>query len=345
MAEINKFDTLSEENEVRDIHAEIAQLDEIKRQIAELSTIPTQCRQPSEINIRPLISIPGNAIALTSSNQNSLQRDDVDFCEACDRLDEADNLFINGMSAEECAALFNNRGLDINTAGSNCEALQDLVDCLIGQHKKTLDITNFCDIKDWLEQLMANIWNVKSALVCDSCGQWNQIRLLWIQVREIWQQMHDVWAELRRITTEILELIECVRTELHDRITREVARLDRRIDETNTRIDETNVRITNEVTRIDERINATNLRVTNLETENLENRRILSAILAQMRQVNAWSDSGQITSGTPDLRGLPSANVNLAAGNINLFGNASGSRYIRTNQIANNPQDIRGGLN
>ena len=316
MDEIKELDSLKDEmNEIRDIQTEIAKIDEIKAQIMALSIPISQCPPTGPVRTQPPFPVPPNAM-IRRSGQNSIQRDDVDFCEACERLDEADNLLVNGMTASECYALFNNRGLDINSAQTNCETLQDLVDCLIGQHKKKLDITNFCDIKDWLEEMMANIWNVKSALVCDSCGQWEQIRLLWVQIREIWEQIVAIWAELVRIKAELLARIECVRSELHERITEEV-------------------RLLNE--RIDREIQTINNRFAN-------NERILTAILEQLRHVGVWGGSNLPSTAPINLNGSPNTGINLAAGNINLFGNASGSRFIRTNQITNNPQDIRGGL-
>jgi len=246
--------------EERDLHAELAEIEEIKKQINALSTTPTQCPQPGQIQRRPDIQIPSDAMS-RQPNNNSILNNNIDFCEACQELEAADNLFINGLGAAECLSFFNNRGLGLDAAETNCESLQKMVDCLIGQHKKRLEITNFCDIKDWLEQLMANIWNIKSALICDSCGQWHQIQLLWRQAAEIWEQIRAIWSELMRIKTEILDLIECIRNELNARITREVERLDGRIDETNIRIDATNVRLTNEVNRLDGRVDTTNVRI------------------------------------------------------------------------------------
>ena len=316
MEEIKELDRLENEiDEMRDIQTEIAKVDEIKREISALAIPVSLCLPIVPVRTQPRFPEPPNAMVRAAQGESSVQRDDVDFCEACNNLEEADNLFANGLTSEECQALFKNRGLGINSAESNCETLQDLVDCLIGQHKRKLDVTNFCDIKEWLAQLMANIWNVKSALVCDSCGQWEQIRLLWIQTREIWEQIRSIWAELARIKEEILDRIECVRQELHQRITDEINQLERRIEV--------------------------------LEREGSEVRQILSAILTQMRSAGAWSSSGSPSTAI-NLAGAPIAGINLAAGNINLFSgaNATGANptnFIRTRAGINN-NDLAGGV-
>lgn len=190
-------------------------------------------------------------------------------CEACERLKvNAPNFWVNRMTDAECASLKNDTGLNpsLTPLQNNCGALQDLTDCLIGMPHDVLPAWDLCDIKDWLAGLTSNLHELMTAMVCDTCGQWDMLHNL-------------------------------------------------------------------------------NNRVTNIENRLANNERILSAILNQMRQVGAWSATGTIPTTTPvNLLGLPSATVNLAAGNINLFGNQASTRFIRTNQTANNPQDIRGGL-
>ncbi|MCL1925099.1 MAG: hypothetical protein FWF50_05900 [Defluviitaleaceae bacterium] len=212
---------------IRDIQTEIAMLDDIKSQITALSTVPiSSCEPPNEPPAQSLSQLrqpPTEAMTRPEREQdrvqNSVQSSKISFCNSCDEIAEhAPRLYIRGITSEECMALFNNHGLNINSAETNCVALQNLVDCLIGQHGTKLQITNLCDIRDWLRELMDNLWNVKSALVCDSCGQWEQVRLLWVEVRAIWQQIRDIWQELNRISTEILEFIECVRQELLNQI-------------------------------------------------------------------------------------------------------------------------------
>ena len=182
-------------------------------------------------------------------------------CLACERLKEyAYNFVVNGITDAECDSLRVNQGLNPNLADhDNCEALNDMLDCLIGNLHDRLPSFSICDWREYVDELMTNMYNFKKALTCSICGQWDAL---------------------------------------------------------------------NEIDN----------RISNIE-------RILSAILHQMRQVNAWSAEGAISENVqPNLRGIPSTNINLAAGNINLFGNASGNRFIRTNSSNNNPQDIRGGL-
>jgi len=186
------------------------------------------------------------------------------MCVACNRLKENTPSFVvNGLTTADCESLTRNRGLadqQLRPQLNNCETLEDLVDCLIGQHGDKLPGYNLCDIKDWLDGLSANLHQLMSAWVCNECGQWDELQ-------------------------------------------RQGSRLDRM-------------------------------------------ERILSEVLRLLRPSGAWTDSGRIRSNvTVDLSGRPATSTqNIATGNINLFGNRSENRFNRTNRDANNPQDIKGGL-
>ena len=102
-----------------------------------------------------------------------------ELCSACNRLKENTPSFVvNGLTDADCNSLNRNNGLAnqrLRPMLNNCETLQDLVDCLIGQHGESLSIYNFCDIKDWLDGLSANLHQLMSAWVCNECGQWSEI--------------------------------------------------------------------------------------------------------------------------------------------------------------------------
>jgi len=194
----------------------------------------------------------------------------AEHCSACADLKEyAPQVVRRGITAQVCDSLQNNTGLNpnhpTNPNHDNCEALNDLLNCLIGNLHDRLPSFGICDWKEFTDELMQNLFVLQNAMICSECGQWNALQ-------------------------------------------RQSDRLDR-----------------------------------------IE--RILSEILRLLRPSGAWTDTGNVGSNVNvNLSGQPATPIqNIATGNINLFGNqgannTDGSRFIRTNRIANNQQDIRGGL-
>jgi len=192
-----------------------------------------------------------------------------DHCSACASLKEyAPQVVRRGITKAVCESLRSNEGLNLTLQNhDNCEGLNDLLSCLIGNLHERLPSFGICDWREFMDELMRNLFVLQDAMICSECGQWDKLG------------------------------------------------------------------------EQDERLNNIENRLTHVE-------RILSAILAQMRVSGAW------TTGSPstviNLTGAPSANVNLAAGNINLFSgaNATGANptnFIRTRAGINN-NDLAGGV-
>ena len=122
----------------------------------------------------------------------------MNTCSACNRLKEnTPNFVVNGLTDDDCNSLNRNNGLahqQLRPTLNNCETLQDLVDCLIGQHADRIAGYNLCDIKDWLAGLSANLHQLMSAWVCNECGQWREID-------EINNRLDEVEDALRALLT------------------------------------------------------------------------------------------------------------------------------------------------
>lgn len=100
------------------------------------------------------------------------------YCEACENLREyAANFLMNGVTSTECSSLKKNTGLNPNlkVLHENCEDLNDINDCLIGALGESLSAYDICDLKDYVEKLMANMYTYNQALLCSECGQWNML--------------------------------------------------------------------------------------------------------------------------------------------------------------------------
>ena len=185
----------------------------------------------------------------------------ADNCNACADLKKyAPQVITRGITDEICESLQNNTGLNPARPGhDNCEALNDLLGCLIGNLHDRLPSFGICDWREFMDEFLRNLYVFQDAMVCSKCG---------------------LWAKLGEQEN----------------------------------------------------------RINNLE-------RILSELLRLLRPSGAWTSTGNVGNVNIDLSGRPpSPAQTIATGNINLFGNAAGSRFIRTNQNPNNPQDIRGGL-
>lgn len=101
----------------------------------------------------------------------------ADYCSPCEDLKtNAADFMENGVTDTVCQSIMNNTGL--NGASTNCADFGDMVDCLIGQLSKESAAYDICDWKAFTSKLMANLYNVFGALVCDLCGQWKYIDAL-----------------------------------------------------------------------------------------------------------------------------------------------------------------------
>ena len=277
-------------------------------------------------------------------------------CTACEELKQnAPHFTLNGITERECESLQNDTGLNnqLSVLRNNCEDLNDMLDCLVGALHEKLPAYDVCNIKDYIDQLMTNLYTLKKAMICSKCGQWKmlwrhdeQIRLLWEETRRLWAEIERVYQlllrEVARLDQRITALEEHVRREierviglindLRSEMLRLLTELETRVNNRmNQLILEAETRINDRITQIENTVNASN--------------RALQIIVNNLRNSGAWSGTSTAPINPPvDIGGNLVTERNFATGNINLFGNAAGNRFIRTNSSNSNPQDIRGGL-
>lgn len=99
-------------------------------------------------------------------------------CEACESLRQDAPSIVNGFDEEMCASLMNNTGLNPSSGNDNCEDLNNLVDCLIGNEEAEVDLYEVCDWKTFMKQFIGNIWTTLKGIVCAVCGMWSAISTL-----------------------------------------------------------------------------------------------------------------------------------------------------------------------
>ena len=100
------------------------------------------------------------------------------YCSACENLKEyATNFVVNGITDKECGSLKNDTGLNPELAvlHNSCEDLNDLLNCLIGAQQDKLPAFDVCDWKEFMNELLSNMYNMQKAMICSECGQWSKI--------------------------------------------------------------------------------------------------------------------------------------------------------------------------
>lgn len=99
-------------------------------------------------------------------------------CTACSDLQtHAPGVIVNGITDSVCTNLKNNEGL--NGKRNDCDDLNDLNDCLVGNMDAELEAYDICDWKDFMHKFIPNIFTVLKGIICAICGIWDNIDKIW----------------------------------------------------------------------------------------------------------------------------------------------------------------------
>ena len=105
-------------------------------------------------------------------------------CEACNDLRELDpSLIANGFSDTECASLKNDTGLVTSSGNSDCDDLDMMNDCLVGNMAAEVETYDVCDWKDFMKSFIPNLWTMLKGVICAICGLWTNVHNLWTTIR------------------------------------------------------------------------------------------------------------------------------------------------------------------
>lgn len=97
-------------------------------------------------------------------------------CSACDDLKETSpNFAVNGFTNSMCTSLQNNTGLVPSSGHDDCEDLNDLNDCLVGNMAREVDSYQSCDWKKFAKAFIPNLWTTIKALICAICGLFKRV--------------------------------------------------------------------------------------------------------------------------------------------------------------------------
>lgn len=107
-------------------------------------------------------------------------------CSACDDLrNDAPNFVVNGLTDTEIASLKNNTGLNPSNNNKDCEDLNNMNDCLIGNMEEEVELYDVCDWKTYMTQFVPNIWTMFAGIIAAICGIWTNISNLWKMANRI----------------------------------------------------------------------------------------------------------------------------------------------------------------
>lgn len=77
-----------------------------------------------------------------------------------------------------CTSLKNNTGLVPSSGHDDCEDLNDLNDCLVGNMTREVDSYQSCDWKKFAKAFIPNLWTTLKAMICAICGLWTNVMCL-----------------------------------------------------------------------------------------------------------------------------------------------------------------------
>ena len=107
-------------------------------------------------------------------------------CSACDDLKETSpNFAVNGFTKSMCTSLQNNTGLVSSSGHDDCEDLNDLNDCLVGNMAREVDSYQSCDWKKFAKAFIPNLWTTLKAMICAICGIWKQFDEIWCWIHHL----------------------------------------------------------------------------------------------------------------------------------------------------------------
>lgn len=114
-------------------------------------------------------------------------------CSACDDLrQEAPSVIVNGLGDEECASLQNGTGLSASSDNDNCEDLNNLNDCLIGNLGTEVDAYDVCEWKEFMKKFIPNLWTTLKAIICAVCGVWKHLNGILESVNDLCALVNQV---------------------------------------------------------------------------------------------------------------------------------------------------------
>lgn len=93
------------------------------------------------------------------------------YCVPCNKLkNESSEFFTNGVTDSVCQSLRQDKGFNPLSGHNDCEDLSDANNCTILSLIEQLPAYDVCEWKEFMEQYLANQYNMNEAFICVLCG-------------------------------------------------------------------------------------------------------------------------------------------------------------------------------
>lgn len=107
-------------------------------------------------------------------------------CAACaDLQDYAPEFVLNGVTDTVSASLANDTGFNPNNSRNDCTDLNDASDCLVGNMDDEIEAYDVCDWKEYMHNLVPNLYNMFKSFSAAICGLWTNVHTLWTKTNKL----------------------------------------------------------------------------------------------------------------------------------------------------------------
>lgn len=121
-------------------------------------------------------------------------------CNACEEIrQDSPNLIVNGLGDTECTSLKNNTGLNPSSGNDDCEDLNNLNDCLVGNMEAEVDAYDVCDWKPFMKKFIPNVWTTIKAVICALCGLWDNMANILTNINNLNDKIDNIEVDTSRV--------------------------------------------------------------------------------------------------------------------------------------------------
>lgn len=97
-------------------------------------------------------------------------------CSACSEIREvAPEIVVNGLTEDMVTSLQNNTGLNPSDENTDCDDLNNMADCFVGNMAAEVDAYEVCDWKTFMKNFIPNVWTTFKGIIASICGLWTKV--------------------------------------------------------------------------------------------------------------------------------------------------------------------------
>lgn len=128
-------------------------------------------------------------------------------CQACiDIKEKYPVLATKGITDTHCTNLKNDEGVKASDGKNDCDDLNLMNDCFIGNMEEEIKIADYCGWRDLMTKFANNLYNMIKAMICAICGLWTNVHNLWAEINAIKARLTALENALQALTTRVNNL-------------------------------------------------------------------------------------------------------------------------------------------